>query len=64
MAHVDLYRLEQPVELDDLGLEEWFDRDDVVTVVEWPKWLKDHDFSNLKKIKLDISGGGREISFT
>ena len=37
--HVDLYRLDDPRQLDDLGLEELFDREGVV-VIEWAEKAK------------------------
>ncbi|MFH1404989.1 MAG: tRNA (adenosine(37)-N6)-threonylcarbamoyltransferase complex ATPase subunit type 1 TsaE [Patescibacteria group bacterium] len=37
IVHLDFYRLqEQPDSLEDLGLEEWFNREDVVIFIEWP----------------------------
>ena len=36
-VHVDLYRLDGAVEIDTVGLEQYFDREDVVTVIEWPE---------------------------
>ena len=44
--HYDLYRLEEPEELAELGLEEAFDRG--ITFIEWPEiaihWLPDNSF--------------------
>ena len=36
VAHIDLYRLKSPVELESLGLREWA-RDGCVWLVEWPE---------------------------
>ena len=35
MVHLDLYRLQEAEDLDDLELEEWLNRKDVVIVAEW-----------------------------
>ena len=35
LIHVDLYRIEDALEAEDFGLEDYFDSD-AVTVVEWP----------------------------
>lgn len=35
LIHVDLYRIEDELEAEDFGLEDYFDSD-AVTVVEWP----------------------------
>jgi tRNA threonylcarbamoyladenosine biosynthesis protein TsaE len=36
-VHVDLYRLDGAPDVESIGFEEYLDRDDVVTVVEWPE---------------------------
>lgn len=45
LYHLDLYRLDDPSELEDIGWEEAIDPDGDVTVVEWPEragdWLPD-----------------------
>ena len=40
VVHVDAYRLKRPEELHELGLLEWFGRDDAVIFVEWPERLE------------------------
>jgi tRNA threonylcarbamoyladenosine biosynthesis protein TsaE len=35
-VHVDLYRVEGGAGIASIGLDEYFDRDDCVTVIEWP----------------------------
>jgi tRNA threonylcarbamoyladenosine biosynthesis protein TsaE len=37
LGHVDLYRIEQPDELDELGLDDWLE--DGALVIEWPERL-------------------------
>lgn len=43
LNHLDLYRLTGPEELDSLGYEQYIDRDDAITLIEWPErasgWL-------------------------
>ena len=44
--HIDLYRIESPHELEDLGLEEVFSVDGIA-IVEWPEKLFPHENSSL-----------------
>lgn len=40
LIHVDLYRLEgSSTVVEEIGLDEWLDRDDVVIVIEWSEGL-------------------------
>ncbi len=45
LHHLDLYRLDDPDQLDNIGWEELIDPGDDVTIVEWPEragdWLPD-----------------------
>lgn len=41
LIHIDCYRLSSPQELVDIGIEEYFDRDDVVILIEWAEKVKD-----------------------
>jgi len=41
MNHIDLYRIEKPVEIGSLGLTETFEEKQSVAVVEWADRLKD-----------------------
>lgn len=61
VIHADLYRLEQPGEVVELGI---LDRgDETVTLIEWPErlgdWLPDHAV----RLKIDIVGqqGARHV---
>jgi len=59
--HVDLYRIERAVELDEIGLDEIFGRGDGVVLVEWadrfPVMPRDH-----LEIRLDMAGTGRRLT--
>ncbi|MCK5098505.1 MAG: tRNA (adenosine(37)-N6)-threonylcarbamoyltransferase complex ATPase subunit type 1 TsaE, partial [Desulfobacteraceae bacterium] len=37
--HIDLYRIEEVLELDDIGIDEIMDEEDAVIAVEWPEIL-------------------------
>jgi tRNA threonylcarbamoyladenosine biosynthesis protein TsaE len=41
LVHVDLYRLESPAAVDDLGLEDLAGEEPAVVAVEWPDLLAD-----------------------
>jgi tRNA threonylcarbamoyladenosine biosynthesis protein TsaE len=49
--HFDLYRLDKPAEIEDLGLEDYLDRG--VVVVEWAEKLR----FPLKAVRVEISVG-------
>ncbi|MGB9005849.1 MAG: tRNA (adenosine(37)-N6)-threonylcarbamoyltransferase complex ATPase subunit type 1 TsaE, partial [Candidatus Aminicenantales bacterium] len=51
LFHFDLYRLDKPADIEDLGLEDYLDRG--VVIVEWAEKLR---FS-LKAIRVEISVG-------
>ena len=44
IAHLDLYRAQEPNELDELGLEDFVQ--DGALIVEWPEWLDNHLSAN------------------
>jgi tRNA threonylcarbamoyladenosine biosynthesis protein TsaE len=37
LIHVDFYRIQRAEEAEGLGLEDWIEAPDVVTVIEWPE---------------------------
>lgn len=41
IIHVDCYRLDKPEDLRDIGIEEYFNRDDVLVIIEWADQVKD-----------------------
>jgi tRNA threonylcarbamoyl adenosine modification protein YjeE len=55
VEHLDFYRIEDPVELDELGLEDAFGPDRI-TLVEWPEHAP--DLLPPGAIDLGISGSG------
>ncbi len=62
ICHFDLYRIESPNELDELG---WEESEDAVFLVEWPERAKDR----LPEQRLDVVlsnsvQGGREATLT
>ncbi len=54
--HVDLYRIEAPGELDELGLEDAFD--EAITLIEWPERLGDARPADRLEISIAMSGAG------
>ena len=63
LVHVDLYRLEDPDELAELGLEEWFDGDALIAV-EWVDRFADAFTDQGIEIELCYrdGGSGRDIT--
>ena len=59
--HVDLYRIEAPSELSQLGLEEA--REDVAMLIEWPERLGTALWADSLRLRLTIEqGGGRALT--
>ncbi|WP_417484589.1 tRNA (adenosine(37)-N6)-threonylcarbamoyltransferase complex ATPase subunit type 1 TsaE [Maricaulis salignorans] len=54
--HVDLYRIEAPGELEQLGLDDAFD--DAITLIEWPERLEDDLPADRLEISIAITGAG------
>jgi tRNA threonylcarbamoyladenosine biosynthesis protein TsaE len=57
IAHFDLYRIERPAEIEELGLEEALE--DGAAVIEWPERLGARLPQDRLDIRLDIEGEGR-----
>jgi tRNA threonylcarbamoyladenosine biosynthesis protein TsaE len=57
LAHFDLYRIERPQELEELGLEDALE--DGAAVIEWPERLGDRLPADRLDIRLEIEGEGR-----
>ena len=58
--HVDLYRIERPEELEELGLDEA--RDDGVLLIEWPERLPALWSDSLRLRLEQVEGGGRALT--
>ena len=52
--HYDLYRLQDPGELEEIGFEEAMD-EGVPVIIEWPELVADHPFKH--KLELEIAYG-------
>ncbi|WP_373490694.1 tRNA (adenosine(37)-N6)-threonylcarbamoyltransferase complex ATPase subunit type 1 TsaE [Parasphingorhabdus sp.] len=63
VAHVDLYRIEEPEELPELGLEDTLV--DGAMIVEWPDRMPDAFWQDALQIMLEITGeGNRRLTWT
>lgn len=58
--HVDLYRIEDPAEVAELGLDDV--RDEIVLIVEWPERLGRQRWSDALWLELAPEGGGRRLT--
>lgn len=54
LVHVDAYRLKSGQDLVSIGLEDWFNRPDTVTVIEWADRVKDILPKNTITIKIEM----------
>ncbi len=54
--HLDLYRIQSPEEVNDLGLEDYFDREDSLTFIEWPEVAEKFLPSGTIKIFFEVTG--------
>jgi tRNA threonylcarbamoyladenosine biosynthesis protein TsaE len=61
LAHVDLYRVDDPSELAELGLDEW--RGSGILMVEWPERLGPTFLAQALAVQLDFAAdGGRDLT--
>ncbi|WP_184156926.1 tRNA (adenosine(37)-N6)-threonylcarbamoyltransferase complex ATPase subunit type 1 TsaE [Sphingobium lignivorans] len=61
LAHVDLYRIEEEGELEELGLDDWLSEG--VLVIEWPDRLGGRYAGNALALTIEPSGeGGRVLT--
>jgi tRNA threonylcarbamoyladenosine biosynthesis protein TsaE len=62
LVHVDAYRVENIDDIKSVGIEEYFDRDDVIMVIEWAEKIKEILPKNTKYIHFKhVNQGSREI---
>jgi tRNA threonylcarbamoyladenosine biosynthesis protein TsaE len=59
LYHLDLYRLEDPSELESIGYETWLEPVDGVTVIEWPERAGDWLPEEFWLIQIAHLGGDR-----
>ena len=60
--HIDLYRIETPRELASLGLEDLWDRDDALVLIEWGERFREHLPEPNVDIRIETQGGNRTIT--
>lgn len=56
--HVDLYRIEDPSEIDELGLDS---AADALLIVEWPERAEPRPWANALRLSLDFAQDGARI---
>lgn len=63
LNHLDLYRIEEPTEIENLGLFEMIEDESAVTIIEWADRLKDFTPKQGYRIYFNyLSNDQREIS--
>lgn len=60
--HYDLYRLEKPAEIFELGVEEAFYSG--VSLVEWPEKMGAFSPRNMWNVNIEMNGSGRKITIS
>ena len=64
LYHVDLYRLEEPIDIDSIGLSEHMSAPGTVTVIEWAEKMEKDLPKDVKRIEFRyLEDERREISF-
>jgi tRNA threonylcarbamoyladenosine biosynthesis protein TsaE len=58
--HVDLYRLDDPEQAEELGLDEA--RDDAILLIEWPERLGDRLWPDALQLRFETKGVGRRLT--
>ncbi len=59
LYHLDLYRLDDPDELEDIGYEVYINPPDGVSIIEWPERAGDWLPTNFRMIHIEHLGGDR-----
>ena len=60
--HCDLYRLDNPPDVLELGLVDM--EEDIVSLIEWPDKMGTYLSPKALNIYIDFQGDGREVSFS
>lgn len=61
--HVDLYRIEDPDEIEELGLDEA--QDESALLIEWPERLRPGSWPDALRLALEpVATGGRRLTWT
>ena len=58
--HIDLYRINDPAEIDELGLDDA--REDCVLVIEWAERMGNRLWPDALRIELAVDGTGRRLT--
>jgi len=63
IVHIDLYRINSLSELADLGLEEFLENKDTISLIEWPEKMEGHLPKKALKIEFKfVSENTRQIN--
>jgi len=61
LAHIDAYRLKSELDIIAIGADEYFERKDTVTVIEWPENIKKCLPKKTIYVNIAIKGGNKRI---
>jgi tRNA threonylcarbamoyladenosine biosynthesis protein TsaE len=64
LIHTDCYRLATPEDACSIGLDEYFERDDIITLIEWPEKIASIIPSHARAINFEhVDENSRKISY-
>ena len=64
LYHVDLYRIESPLDLETIGIEEFLADEEAISAIEWPEKIRKFP-AGTRKIKIETIGENeRKITLT
>jgi tRNA threonylcarbamoyladenosine biosynthesis protein TsaE len=61
LVHIDAYRLSSGEDLAQIGVLDYFKRNDCVTVIEWPEKVEDILPEDIMRVKIEIKKDSRTI---
>jgi tRNA threonylcarbamoyladenosine biosynthesis protein TsaE len=61
LCHIDAYRINNPVDLTVIGIEEYFNRPDTITVIEWADKIKKILPKNTRHVNINTYNNNKRI---
>ncbi len=61
IVHLDCYRLKRPEEVQNLGLEDWFQKKDTIVLVEWPDMVPAVAWKPTHRLRFTYGSGSDRV---